>query len=269
MLVILFLLFQITSSCEVQQRSNDQDKPCQFPFIIRNTTYYGCTTALDSEGKLWCSTQTNDQSEHVANQKLWGYCTDPSCPNDNRIKNEALEAENNLQDIEINGRSGSVNCQCIYYRECPWSYQLMQNVANLPRFHLLRNRLITYVKDHICDQATQSVHCCQDQVDQQPSNESTPTITEVPKLTKNNPVSFCDFVNLGKTKSLFPLPNRIWALGNLKKEIVENLVCQLQILLVEKIQNQEKYLIWPCLAMRSLGTFITFVEVRLLINGTF
>ena len=145
----------------------------------------------------------------------------------------------------------------------------MQNVANLPRFHLLRNRLITYVKDHICDQATQSVHCCQDQVDQQPSNESTPTITEVPILTKNNPVRFCDFVNFGKTKSLFPLPNRIWALGNLKKEIVENLVCQLQILLVEKIQNQEKYHIWPYLATRSLGTFITFVEARLLINGTF
>ena len=104
MLALLFLLFQLTSSCEVRQQSNDQTTPCQFPFILGNTTYYGCTSYLDPEGKLWCSTKTNDQSEHIGQKSFWGYCLDPSCPKDQQIKNKALEAETKIPKY-LDGRT--------------------------------------------------------------------------------------------------------------------------------------------------------------------
>ena len=55
-------------------------KKCQFPFVFKNHTYYGCTKKASLNGKAWCSTRTNPTSnEHITGQKLFGDC-DSSCP---------------------------------------------------------------------------------------------------------------------------------------------------------------------------------------------
>ncbi|CAL4122717.1 unnamed protein product, partial [Meganyctiphanes norvegica] len=38
---------------------------CQFPFIYIGVTHTTCTTVNDPEGKLWCSTKTDSQNNHV------------------------------------------------------------------------------------------------------------------------------------------------------------------------------------------------------------
>ncbi|CAL4073043.1 unnamed protein product, partial [Meganyctiphanes norvegica] len=40
-------------------------KSCQFPFIFNGVTHTTCTTVEDPEGKLWCSTKTDNQNNHV------------------------------------------------------------------------------------------------------------------------------------------------------------------------------------------------------------
>ena len=189
MLAILFLLFQLSSSCEVKQQSNDQTTPCQFPFILGNTTYYGCTTYLDPDGKLWCSTRTNDQSEHIGQKSFWGYCLNPSCPNDEQIKNEALKAETSLERLKIDNRNAG-GCPCTPFRNCPWSSQLMEYVANLPKYHPARTSLVNYIGANTCNSTAQAVFCCN------PVNQE--TSTEIPKTTPRSRTTTIQVITYSK-----------------------------------------------------------------------
>ena len=184
MLALLFLLFQLTSSCEVRQQSNDQTTPCQFPFILGNTTYYGCTSHLDPEGKLWCSTKTNDQSEHIGQKSFWGYCLDPNCPNDQQVKNEALEAETNLEKLKIDNRNIG-ECPCTPFRNCPWSSQLIKYVVNLPKYHPFRGVLINYFKARTCNSVKGGVYCCNPINQGTATTITTTTTTTTTTATKN------------------------------------------------------------------------------------
>ena len=67
-------------NCEVIEVASKSKKKCQFPFVFKNHTYYGCTKKASLNGKAWCSTRTNPTSnEHITGQKLYGDC-DSSCP---------------------------------------------------------------------------------------------------------------------------------------------------------------------------------------------
>ena len=67
-------------NCEVIEVASKSKKECQFPFVFKNHTYYGCTKKASLNGKAWCSTGTNPTSnEHITGQKLFGDC-DSSCP---------------------------------------------------------------------------------------------------------------------------------------------------------------------------------------------
>ncbi|CAL4083149.1 unnamed protein product [Meganyctiphanes norvegica] len=54
--------------------------PCQFPFIHSGVTYTACTTVDDPEGKLWCSTRTDIQDNHVTGGGHYKHCTDADVP---------------------------------------------------------------------------------------------------------------------------------------------------------------------------------------------
>ena len=45
--------------------------PCVFPFAFGGKKYEEC--ASDSNG-FWCSTKTDEEGEHIAEQGNWGIC---------------------------------------------------------------------------------------------------------------------------------------------------------------------------------------------------
>ena len=38
-----FEIFEDPKDCLVEERGSSESKPCQFPFIYKNETFYGCT----------------------------------------------------------------------------------------------------------------------------------------------------------------------------------------------------------------------------------
>merc|ERR1712130_980746 len=51
---------------------------CAFPFNYMGVLHTGCTQ-IDGDPTPWCSTQTDEDFEHVSGVGAWGYC-DASCP---------------------------------------------------------------------------------------------------------------------------------------------------------------------------------------------
>ena len=45
--------------CEVKEVKSGLRKPCQFPFIFSNQTFYGCTIFQSENGNPWCSTKVD------------------------------------------------------------------------------------------------------------------------------------------------------------------------------------------------------------------
>ncbi|XP_023343971.1 uncharacterized protein LOC111713351 [Eurytemora carolleeae] len=55
---------------------------CIFPFTFNRKTYTFCSldnAANLQENRPWCSTQTDQQGNHIGNIGAWGYCESP-CP---------------------------------------------------------------------------------------------------------------------------------------------------------------------------------------------
>ena len=71
-----------TKECKVQEIASNSLKPCQFPFIYKNQTYYGCTEVdAGANGMAWCSTEINPLTyEHIVGQQLYGDCFHDLCP---------------------------------------------------------------------------------------------------------------------------------------------------------------------------------------------
>ncbi|CAL4061469.1 unnamed protein product, partial [Meganyctiphanes norvegica] len=53
---------------------------CVFPFIYNGVSHNKCITENDPEGKLWCSTKTDEQNRHVKGGNFWEHCTVPAPP---------------------------------------------------------------------------------------------------------------------------------------------------------------------------------------------
>ena len=58
-----------------------RERSCVLPFRFKNVVYQGCTSIDDRDRRLWCSTKTENNLDHVGGQMHWGYCG-PSCPTD-------------------------------------------------------------------------------------------------------------------------------------------------------------------------------------------
>ena len=81
------LFSENTEECSVLEEGSGELKPCQFPFIYKNVTYYGCTLKdstgdLDTQtGKPWCSTKIDPLDyEHITNGDHYGDCLMEECP---------------------------------------------------------------------------------------------------------------------------------------------------------------------------------------------
>ena len=88
-------IFNKQKECLVKEDGSGLTKPCHFPFIFNNHTYYGCTLESAEGGKPWCSTQQNQLThEHISGGGYYGDCTD-NCPS----YEVGLEVHDNLIDM--------------------------------------------------------------------------------------------------------------------------------------------------------------------------
>ena len=70
-------------TCIVTEIKSGRQKPCQFPFIWKGVSNYGCKT-VDGHGKSWCSTNVVSQTlEHDISDSYYGVCNEnnPVCFN--------------------------------------------------------------------------------------------------------------------------------------------------------------------------------------------
>ena len=101
-----FEIFEDQKDCLVEERGSSESKPCQFPFIYKNETFYGCTLKgatgnSDSHtGNPWCSTKTNQLTfEHISGGGFFGDCLAENCPSTEFVQKaieEILTVQNSI-----------------------------------------------------------------------------------------------------------------------------------------------------------------------------
>jgi len=65
-------------TCTTTSDSVDPGTKCVFPFIYEGVEHFGCP--MDPENnRRWCSTETNENGEHVSGKDKYGFCSD-TCP---------------------------------------------------------------------------------------------------------------------------------------------------------------------------------------------
>ena len=62
--------------CFVVEKKSNETKPCIIPFIYQERLFNGCTDFVDIRAKPWCSTEVNENGEHIIGQGTWGECKD-------------------------------------------------------------------------------------------------------------------------------------------------------------------------------------------------
>jgi len=167
--------------CSVKEAGSLIEKPCQFPFIYDNETYYGCTLKDTENGEPWCSTKTDPLTyEHITKIGAYGDCDD-SCPSDQVGKNdfdEYAEQSNSLYANESEALSairvslefgvrttGKIyeDCQCATFKQCNWSNNQLNRINRLSKNSASRRGQVKYFRDRICDFKDRTVYCCSGQ----------------------------------------------------------------------------------------------------------
>ena len=67
-LTLIFLTlvhFGHSQNCFTASDSKDPNAPCVFPFKYDGVTYFGCPVDLFDKNRRWCSTQVDQNGEHV------------------------------------------------------------------------------------------------------------------------------------------------------------------------------------------------------------
>lgn len=60
--------------CSVVEKRSKELKPCKFPFKFDGKTYEKCTLENDPANKLWCSTNVDENGDHIRSGGYWGHC---------------------------------------------------------------------------------------------------------------------------------------------------------------------------------------------------
>ena len=119
-----FEIFEDQKDCLVEERGSSESKPCQFPFIYKNETFYGCTlkdAAGNSDshsGNPWCSTKTNQLTfEHISGGGFFGDCLAENCPSTEfgqKAIEEILAVQNTISKFfRISLILDTVDCECV------------------------------------------------------------------------------------------------------------------------------------------------------------
>ena len=80
LIILLLMTGSKAQSCRTTSDSPSPNAPCSFPFKFQGKLRTGCITDTDPDGRLWCSTQTDDNFQHIPGQGFWGYCSPRNCP---------------------------------------------------------------------------------------------------------------------------------------------------------------------------------------------
>merc|ERR1712055_1126563 len=96
---------------------------CVFPFTFNGVVYTECTTVLDA--KPWCSTLTDQNGNHVTDQRKWGYCAS-NCPTKEDCSSDEFECNNGKCIHDVQKCNGKNDCgdrsdehQCGPVHQCP------------------------------------------------------------------------------------------------------------------------------------------------------
>jgi len=60
--------------CKTNGDGPVKNAPCVFPFTVNGRKYHGCTIDYDAKNRYWCSTQVDEDGQHVPSMGKWGYC---------------------------------------------------------------------------------------------------------------------------------------------------------------------------------------------------
>ena len=87
--LFVYVYAQTCPTCLTTQDSPSKNQACTFPFRFQGKLRYGCIRDADPDGKLWCSTKTDENLDHIKGQNFWGHCqqsndciddaNDPNC----------------------------------------------------------------------------------------------------------------------------------------------------------------------------------------------
>jgi len=77
---------QVTT-CSVSEIASGSLKLCKFPFNFKGETFHSCTTITGKNedgsfnyGNAWCSTNTDDNDNHIEGGSFYGDCERKNCP---------------------------------------------------------------------------------------------------------------------------------------------------------------------------------------------
>lgn len=81
-------------NCSTTSDSIDPSTKCVFPFIYKGLEHFGCPVDPEDNSRRWCSTEVDENGEHVSGKEKYGFCLD-TCPtslniDDFVVLNEAL-----------------------------------------------------------------------------------------------------------------------------------------------------------------------------------
>ena len=75
----------IDSQCSTTSDSLDKNAKCIFPWKFKGILRQECITETDPDDRHWCSTNVDDDLEHIGGLGNWGFCSPTSCPPLNSI----------------------------------------------------------------------------------------------------------------------------------------------------------------------------------------
>merc|ERR1712008_72908 len=92
---------------------------CVFPFKYNGKEYQGCTVADVSDGKLWCSTSTDRNGNHIGGGGFWGHCPSRNCQWSNwGICSETCGVGSQTRTIQVQAQNGGIECSGVPIQEC-------------------------------------------------------------------------------------------------------------------------------------------------------
>ena len=102
LIILLLMTGSKAQSCRTTSDSPSPNAPCSFPFKFQGKLRTGCITDTDPDGRLWCSTQTDDNFQHIPGQGFWGYCQPRNCPQSRVTPTSTTTSTNQYESSQSN-----------------------------------------------------------------------------------------------------------------------------------------------------------------------